>query len=97
MAGTAGGLKKAAHRATKRTIRQFIGSWRAWRAVLNRSWGDPYLTIEGETVTSTVGAYRPERRGVHPVERIDGEHAAILGLPPPPLFGFLRQHSMLIG
>jgi len=64
---------------------------------LNRSWGDPYLTVEGETVTSTVGASRLERRGVHLFKRIYGDDAAILGLPLLPLFGFLHQHGVLIG
>jgi septum formation protein len=57
---------------------------------------DAYLTSEGDAVTSTVGAYRLEGRGVHLFERVDGDHAAILGLPLLPLLGFLRQHGLLI-
>jgi septum formation protein len=57
----------------------------------------PNLAVEGEAVTSTVGAYRLERRRVHPFERIDGDHATILGLRLLPLFGFLREHGVLIG
>ena len=56
---------------------------------------DTYLAAEGEMVTSTVGAYRLECRGVHLFERIDGDHAAILGLPLLPLLSFLRQHGAL--
>jgi septum formation protein len=56
---------------------------------------DAYLAVEGEAVTSTVGAYRLEGRGVHLFEQIDGDHAAILGLPLVPLLGFLRQHGAL--
>jgi len=58
---------------------------------------DAYLAAEGEAVTSTVGAYRLEGRGVHLFERVDGEHSAILGLPLLPLLGFLRQYDTLIG
>jgi septum formation protein len=48
-------------------------------------------------VTSTVGAYRLEGLGVHLFERIEGDYAAILGLPLLPLLGFLRQHGVLVG
>jgi len=58
---------------------------------------DAYLAAEGDAVTSTVGAYRLEGRGVHLFERIDGDQSAILGLPLLPLLGFLRQHGLLIG
>jgi septum formation protein len=58
---------------------------------------DAYLALEGETVTTTVGAYRLEGPGIHLFDRVDGEHAAILGLPLLPLLGFLRQHGLLLG
>ncbi|SHJ01199.1 septum formation protein [Roseomonas rosea] len=58
---------------------------------------DAYLALEGETVTTTVGAYRLEGPGIHLFDRVDGEHAAILGLPLLPLLGFLRQHGVLQG
>jgi septum formation protein len=57
---------------------------------------DAYLTAEGDDVTTTVGAYRLEGRGIHLFERIEGEHAAILGLPLLELLGFLRQHGLLV-
>jgi septum formation protein len=56
---------------------------------------DDYIAVEGEALMQTVGAYRLEGRGVHLFDRIEGEHAAILGLPLLPLFGFLRQHGVL--
>lgn len=58
---------------------------------------DAYLAAEGEALTTTVGAYRLEGLGVHLFDRVEGEHAAILGLPLLPLLGFLRQHRVLIG
>lgn len=56
---------------------------------------DDYLAAEGEAVMSSVGAYRLEALGVHLFDRIEGEHAAILGLPMLALLGFLRQHGIL--
>lgn len=55
-----------------------------------------YLEAEGTALTQTVGAYRLEGQGVHLFDKIEGEHSAILGLPLLPLFGFLRQHGVLI-
>ncbi len=58
---------------------------------------DAYLATEGGAVTASVGAYRLEGLGVHLFDRIEGEHAAILGLPMLALLGFLRQHDILEG
>lgn len=56
---------------------------------------EDYLAAEGDAVISSVGAYRLEGLGVQLFERIEGEHAAILGLPLLALLGFLRQHGVL--
>lgn len=56
---------------------------------------DGYLAEEGDDVMSTVGAYRLEGRGVHLFARVDGEHAAVLGLPLLALLGFLRESGVL--
>ena len=58
---------------------------------------DAYLALEGEAVTATVGAYRLEGPGVQLFDAVEGEHAAILGLPLLSLLGFLRQHGVLPG
>lgn len=58
---------------------------------------DAYLAMEGERVTTSVGAYRLEGPGVHLFASVQGEHAAILGIPLLPLLGFLRQHGVLAG
>ncbi|MBV9118115.1 MAG: Maf family protein, partial [Acetobacteraceae bacterium] len=58
---------------------------------------EAYLGAEGAAVTSSVGGYRLEGMGIHLFERIEGEHAAILGLPMLPLLGFLRQQGVLLG
>ncbi|WP_291299354.1 Maf family protein [Elioraea sp.] len=54
-----------------------------------------YLEAAGEAVLSSVGAYQVESLGVRLFAAIEGEHAAILGLPLLPLLGFLRQHGAL--
>ncbi len=56
---------------------------------------DAYLDAEGGALLHCVGAYRLEGLGIHLFDRIEGEHAAILGLPMLPLLGFLRQHGVL--
>jgi septum formation protein len=54
-----------------------------------------YLAAGGSDLTTTVGAYRLEGRGIHLFERIEGEQSAILGLPMLELLGFLRRHGVL--
>lgn len=54
-----------------------------------------YLDAAGEAVTRSVGAYQVEGLGIRLFAAIEGEHAAILGLPLLPLLGFLRQHGVL--
>ncbi len=56
---------------------------------------DAYLAAEGDRVLTSVGAYRLEGPGIHLFARIQGDHAAILGLPLLELLGFLRQHGVL--
>lgn len=56
---------------------------------------EAYLAAEGETILSSVGAYRLEGLGPHLFSRIEGEHSAILGLPLLPLLDFLRGHGVL--
>ena len=63
--------------------------------VFSEEFLEDYLAGEGMALTTTVGAYRLEGLGVHLFDRVEGEHAAILGLPLLPLLGFLRQHGVL--
>jgi len=56
-----------------------------------------YLEAEGDAVLGSVGAYRLEALGVQLFDSIEGEHAAILGLPLLALLGFMRQHGALVG
>ena len=57
---------------------------------------DAYLALEGDRILGSVGAYRLEGPGVHLFDRVEGEHAAILGLPLLPLLAFLRGSGVLL-
>lgn len=56
---------------------------------------DAYLALEGNHVLGSVGAYRLEGPGAQLFTRVEGEHAAILGLPLMALLEFLRQTGVL--
>ncbi len=56
-----------------------------------------YLSAAGTAVLGSVGAYQLEGLGVHLFEKIEGDHATILGLPLLPLLAFLRQEGSLAG
>ncbi|WP_239478889.1 Maf family protein [Lichenicola cladoniae] len=58
---------------------------------------DAYLSVEADHVLHCVGAYRLEGPGIHLFDAVEGEHAAILGLPLLALLGFLRQQDILVG
>jgi len=82
------------------------GEQRLWHHIARprltmRSFSDAflaaYLLAEGLAVTGSVGGYRLEGLGVHLFDRVEGEHAAILGLPLLPLLGFLRQNGTVLG
>ncbi len=50
-----------------------------------------YLAHEGEAILGCVGGYRLEGMGVQLFDAVEGEFAAILGLPLLALLGFLRD------
>jgi septum formation protein len=54
-----------------------------------------YLDAAGEAVTQSVGGYRLEGVGVHLFERVEGDHATILGLPLLALLAALRRLGLL--
>ncbi len=56
---------------------------------------DTYLQAEGGALTTTVGAYRLEGLGVNLFDKVEGDHAAVLGLPLLPLLGYLRQLGVI--
>jgi septum formation protein len=81
------------------------GATRVWHALasphltmrhFSEQFLESYLELEGAAVTSTVGAYRLEGRGVLLFKAVEGEHSAVLGLPLLPLLDFLREQQVLI-
>lgn len=57
---------------------------------------DAYLALEGRQVLGSVGCYRLEGAGIHLFDAVDGEHAAILGLPMLALLAHLRDQDLLL-
>ncbi len=57
---------------------------------------EAYLDAEGDALLGCVGAYRFEGRGVQLFERVEGEQAAVLGLPLLPLLAFLREAGCVL-
>jgi septum formation protein len=57
---------------------------------------DAYAAIAGtERLTQSVGAYQLETLGIHLFDRVEGNHATILGLPLLPLLRALRDLDVL--
>ena len=54
-----------------------------------------YVALAGAEATGSVGGYRIEGIGMHLFERIEGDHATILGLPLLPLLAALRDLDLL--
>jgi septum formation protein len=77
-------------------IWQHVALPRLWMRNFSEAFLEAYLAAEGERVTQSVGGYRLEGPGVQLFARIEGEYAAILGLPLLPLLGFLRDHGVLL-
>jgi septum formation protein len=55
-----------------------------------------YLDEEYDAIRWSVGGYRIEGPGAQLVERIEGSHFAILGMPLLPLLAFLRERKLLV-
>lgn len=56
---------------------------------------DSYLTMAGDTVYESVGAYCLEGLGAQLFVRVEGNHFTVLGLPLLPLLQFLRESGVL--
>lgn len=64
---------------------------------LSREFIMAYADEAGDAILSSVGAYQIEGLGVHLIERTEGDHSTILGLPLTPLLAFLREEGSLTG
>jgi septum formation protein len=58
---------------------------------------EAYLDAAGDAVLGCVGAYQIEGLGVHLFERVEGEHAVVMGLPLQALIAGLRRLALLRG
>lgn len=56
---------------------------------------DEYLSVCGDKLLSTVGAYQLEDRGSQIFTQIEGDYFSILGLPLLPLLDYLRVRGIL--
>ena len=56
---------------------------------------EAYLAAAGADVTQSVGGYQLEGLGSQLMERVEGDHFVILGLPLLPLLAFLRAEGVL--
>jgi len=56
---------------------------------------ETYLALAGETALASVGAYQVEALGAHLFERIEGDHATIVGLPLLKVLAWLRGGGYL--
>ncbi len=54
-----------------------------------------YLAGAGESVLTSVGAYRLEETGIHLFDKIEGDYFTILGLPILPLLDYFRSIKIL--
>jgi septum formation protein len=55
-----------------------------------------YVATAGADLLASVGAGAVEGLGIHVLEKIEGDHATIMGLPLIPLLQFLRQEGSLL-
>ncbi len=62
---------------------------------LSEAFIEAYLDAAGEAILGSVGAYQIEGLGIHLFERVEGQHATIMGLPLHSLIAGLRGLSLL--
>ena len=55
-----------------------------------------YLAVAGDSVKTSVGAYRLEETGIHLFDKIEGDYFTILGLPLIPLLDFFREQGVVV-
>jgi septum formation protein len=56
---------------------------------------DSYLDEVGAAALSSVGGYQLEGRGAQLMERVEGDHFTVLGMPLFPLLDWMRQAGLL--
>jgi septum formation protein len=58
---------------------------------------ESYIAAAGLSLTASVGGYQVESIGIQLLERIDGDHFTILGMPLLALLQYLRRQGCLAG
>jgi septum formation protein len=69
---------------------------RLWLRPCSPGFLDAYLHAVGDAALSSVGAYQIEGLGAQLLDRIEGDHFAVLGLPVLEVLEFLRQQGVLL-
>jgi septum formation protein len=64
--------------------------------ILSPAFIEAYVAAAGTDLLGSVGAGAIEGLGIHVLERIEGDHATIMGLPLIPLLQFLREEGSLL-
>jgi len=64
--------------------------------ILSPAFIEAYVAAAGKDLLASVGAGAVEGLGIHVLERIEGDHATIMGLPLIPLLRFLREEGSLL-
>ncbi len=83
-------------RTADRLLWQHVAQPRLTMRAFSEPFLDAFLAAVGEQVLGSVGAYRLEGPGVQLFARVEGDHAAILGLPLLPLLEFLRDAGVVL-
>lgn len=79
-----------------RRVWQHVAEPRLRMRAVSDAFLEAYVAAEGESLLTSVGAYRLEGPGVQLFEAVEGEHAAVLGVPLLALLCFLRDHGVLL-
>jgi septum formation protein len=69
---------------------------RLWLRPCSPGFLDTYLDAVGDAALTSVGAYQIEGLGAQLLDRIEGDHFAVLGLPVLEVLEFLRQQGVLL-
>jgi nucleoside triphosphate pyrophosphatase len=64
--------------------------------ILNPAFIEAYVAAAGTDLLGSVGAGAIEGLGIHVLDRIEGDHATIMGLPLIPLLAFLREEGSVL-
>ena len=78
-----------------RAIWRSAGQARIRMRMFSEEFVDGYLHGIGEAAFSSPGAYQIEGTGVQLMDRVEGDHSVILGLPLLPLLAFLREWGVV--